>query len=299
MEIQEIELKLPSSEQLLEETAEGIAVMQLAAETFRTGKPLFADDIAEHALPYRNPDNNGLYTVFEQMRRYAFEDIPCYIGNEDMYHAFAFVTSVWAPADFFGSVIPFGCNAVLQTTFARDKLNAERAGFEAVINRDNHLIDYFEYLPYGDERTLTVPEMAALTGLAVQSLRNALHSDKSIDRSIGKQTRQIEVPAAIARRWLKGKGYFREYAPPTAAGELSVPKAGDGTFFDASCKRTKGYTVGKKGEEQTYANFSDALQALEAMPIPYWRRPSKTTGVHGIVKGVEWVSKSKQDLGLK
>ena len=55
--------------------------------------------------------------------------------------------------------------------------------------------------------------------------------------------------------------------------------------------------MGKKGEEQTYANFSDALQA-PAMPIPYWRRPSKTTGVHGIVKGVEWVSKSKQDPDL-
>ena len=139
------------------------------------------------------------------MRRYAFEDIPCYIGNEDMYHAFAFVTSVRAPADFSAaSSLWLQCGT--PDHICPDKLNAERAGFEAVINRDNHLIDYFEYLPYGDERTLTVPEMAALTGLAVQSLRNALHSDKSIERSIGKQTRQIEVPAAIARQWLKRQG---------------------------------------------------------------------------------------------
>ncbi|MCP5203429.1 MAG: hypothetical protein H6992_04650 [Pseudomonadales bacterium] len=80
---------------------------------------------------------------------------------------------------------------------------------------------------------------------------------------------------------------------------MSVPVAKDGSFFNAACKREKGYAVGRKGEETYYENFTKALEALRAMPGPYWRRPSVKTGLHGIVRGVGWTAKTPKELGLE
>jgi hypothetical protein len=298
VELINVELKMPSADQLLKETAEGIAVMEMAADTFRTGKPSLSG-LEERANYYMDPATNKMFQLFDKGRLYAFEGRPCSISADDIYHAFAFVMSAWTPADYFGCVIPYGCNATLQVMYARDKLNRDKSGRVQVIHGKGHVIDYYERLPYGYEGVLTIPELAALSGLAQQSVRNALHADKSIKREVGSQSRQIEVPAAVAREWLKGKGRFREYEPPKSSKQISVPEAKDGTFFSASCKRSKGYTVGKKGEERPFKTFAEALAELDKMPVPYWRRPSKTTGVHGIVKGRSWVSKSRKELGLK
>lgn len=306
MSLQEekMELKLPTvtprrvtSDQLLEETAQGLAVMELAADSFRTGVPLLSG-VEERAERYMQPESNKLFQSFDKARAYGFADTPCLLTPAEVYHMFAFVVSAWPPADYFGCVMPYGCSAVLQAAYARDKLEEGMTGRESVIHGPGHEIDYNERLPYGLAAGMTIPELCLLSGVKEQSIRNTLHADKSIPRQAVENSRQLEIPVKFAKEWLVGKGYYTEYEPPKSGKHYSVPEAGDGTFFNVGCRRTKGFTVGKKGAEKPYTNYAEALEALEDMPIPYWRRPSKTTGVAGIVKGVKWVSKSRKELGL-
>lgn len=62
-----------------------------------------------------------------------------------------------------------------------------------------------------------------------------------------------------------------------------VPTAKDGSSFLPNCRSKNGFRIGPKGAEMLYADYWSALEALKAMPTPYWRRPSKTNGKPGIV----------------
>jgi hypothetical protein len=68
---------------------------------------------------------------------------------------------------------------------------------------------------------------------------------------------------------------------------IFVPVARDGSIFNPDVARSGVYQVGAKGEEQTFSTFSEALSALNAMPVPRWRRPNEK-GHWGIVSGVVW-----------
>ncbi|MBR9889997.1 MAG: hypothetical protein GYB20_20130 [Oceanospirillales bacterium] len=65
-----------------------------------------------------------------------------------------------------------------------------------------------------------------------------------------------------------------------------MPTAKDGTSFLPNCRSKNGFRIGPKGDEVLYADYWSALKALKAMPTPYWRRPSKTSGKPGIVTRV-------------
>jgi len=70
---------------------------------------------------------------------------------------------------------------------------------------------------------------------------------------------------------------------------LLVPVARDGTIFSPEfCSRNGIYTVGNKGDEQRFSNFSEALNYLRKMPTARWRRPNEN-GNWGIVSAVEWI----------
>lgn len=286
-----------TSDQLLTETATGIALLELAAVTFKTGKPLISG-VEDRAAYFLDPVENRMFQVFDKVRAYGFEDRPCCIATEDIFHAFAFMESAWPLLDFFGDSTLNGCNASLQAALARDKLSELDHSRQLVIHGPGHPVEYWNDLPGGMALGLTVQEVALLTGLEEQSIRNELSSDKSIPREIGEQSKQLEIPVEFAATWLLGKGRFQKYQPPRSENHISVPVAKDGSFFNVNLKRKKGYTIGKKGEERPYELFIEALSALEKMTTPYWRRPSQTTGVPGIVRGVRWESKSRKEIGL-
>ncbi|MEN8261761.1 MAG: hypothetical protein ABFS02_14550, partial [Pseudomonadota bacterium] len=79
-------------------------------------------------------------------------------------------------------------------------------------------------------------------------------------------------------------------------GTVLVPEAGDGTRFLPELRRRKGYQIGPKGAERYVSDYFQALRELQTMTPPYWRRPSRSTHVYGIVKGVAWRSISRQHL---
>jgi len=80
---------------------------------------------------------------------------------------------------------------------------------------------------------------------------------------------------------------YKDMSGKTEEGIL-VPVAQDGSFFHSGLRGPSGYRIGKKGEERVASSFEDALAALRKMSDPYWRRPSRTSGTPGIVKGVRW-----------
>ncbi|WP_417524085.1 hypothetical protein [Marinovum sp.] len=68
---------------------------------------------------------------------------------------------------------------------------------------------------------------------------------------------------------------------------IFVPVARDGSIFHRGLIRNGKFQVGAKGEEQDFSSFTEALSALNTMPVPRWRRPNEK-GHWGIVSGVAW-----------
>ena len=75
-------------------------------------------------------------------------------------------------------------------------------------------------------------------------------------------------------------------------GMIRVPLAADGTTFGPNLSRSGYYTVGEKGSEKKYASFDAALDALNRMDKPRWRRPNPA-GNWGIVSGCSWTNIKK------
>jgi len=67
-----------------------------------------------------------------------------------------------------------------------------------------------------------------------------------------------------------------------------VPVAKDGSrFVIGVCNGNGVYTVGEKGSETKFVNYSDALNYLKSMNTAKWRRPN-SSGNWGIVSAVNW-----------
>ena len=121
-----------------------------------------------------------------------------------------------------------------------------------------------------------------------------------------------KIPAWIALPWLeKREGFlpsiWRSEQPGQRgandgekAGALEqpifLPRAKDGSIFHPDLKTASGFRIGPKGDERTVGSFREALAELQMMPVPYWRRPSATTGTPGIVRGEDWVRRSANDF---
>ncbi|MBR9869508.1 MAG: ASCH domain-containing protein [Gammaproteobacteria bacterium] len=70
--------------------------------------------------------------------------------------------------------------------------------------------------------------------------------------------------------------------------DQKIPYARDGSSFcRESCNRNGYFTVGDKGSEQRFANYSAALEYLKRMPTAKWRRPNPK-GNWGIVSAIGW-----------
>jgi hypothetical protein len=74
-----------------------------------------------------------------------------------------------------------------------------------------------------------------------------------------------------------------------------VPVARDDSPLHPELRRGGGFTIGEKGSEKQFSDFNEALEELQRMPVPYWRRPNES-GNWGIVDGIRWERLDKSDL---
>jgi hypothetical protein len=153
-----------------------------------------------------------------------------------------------------------------------------------------------------------VHSMSVLASVSEGRVRNLLSgTEGSLERGS-----EGGIVAMSALTWLqKRKGFlssiWAEDEPVTNMGgepsvplELEhmifVPVARDGSIFNPDLVRSDVFQVGAKGEEQHFNTFSEALSALNAMPVPRWRRPNDK-GHWGIVSGVSWQRVERQHKG--
>lgn len=175
-------------------------------------------------------------------------------------------------------------------------------------------------LKIDQNQPLSVHELAALSKVITKRLQNAMYT-KSDEAPIANENGLI-APAS-AERWLNNRAYlpsiWQSYTavrawnedPETDLAEkasddtvetdefLFVPEAADGTVFGPSCGRESSgvtrYTIGEKGDERSFDNFEEALNALTKMVVPRWRRPNPR-GIYGIVRAERWRRVSRAQL---
>lgn len=149
--------------------------------------------------------------------------------------------------------------------------------------------------------------VALLAGLSVKSVRNAmaLKGDEGLET-----TPDGLVVAESATRWLATKDGFKDsiwkqavgvaLAPQPDPDELSefvvVPEAKDGGWFRPSDRMTQGWKIGTKENGHYVSDYWQSLDELMRMNIPRWRRPSATSGAHGIVSGVQFRRVLRSDI---
>jgi hypothetical protein len=137
--------------------------------------------------------------------------------------------------------------------------------------------------------------LAIFGGVSDGRIRNMMSGQNRTFSSV-----EGRIPAQEALAWLSTREEFwnsvwetteqPEYgvkrdAPIEHA--VFLPVARDGSVFHPGEIRGSNYTIGPKGDEKQIEDFEEALEALQRMPTPYWRRPNDK-GNWGIVAGVEW-----------
>lgn len=153
-------------------------------------------------------------------------------------------------------------------------------------------------------KDLTVDQVTILAGVNRRSVQNALSKQGEaglraiVDPDFPNERR---IPNSEAKRWLSDRRGFQPTRPWHAEGEseeqpvevtgpteyVFLPVAEDMTAFRPAMRRNGGYQIGPKGEEEYVEDYFEALNRLQAMRVPRWRRPNEK-GNWGIVTGTHW-----------
>lgn len=144
-----------------------------------------------------------------------------------------------------------------------------------------------------------VHSMSVFASLSEGRVRNLLSgSEGSLERGPENGIVALSALAWLQKRkgflnsiWAEGEQATTDDGEPAEPIDpdrmIFVPVARDGSIFNHGLVRSGAFQVGAKGEEQNFNSFSEALSALNAMPVPRWRRPNDK-GHWGIVSGVAW-----------
>ncbi|SFH01879.1 hypothetical protein [Methylobacterium gossipiicola] len=157
---------------------------------------------------------------------------------------------------------------------------------------------------------VTLEQLAALAEVSVKSMKNLLapkggSGDLKLDA-------KDEIARSAALHWLGQRPKFKS-SLWNAAGDLPdtssaseepldevvfVPVAKDGSCFDpATCRTSRGYTIGAKGAEIHVSDYREALDQLARMKTPRWRRLNAAGG-WGLVTGTTWQRRELRELAL-
>jgi hypothetical protein len=287
---------------LLKETAIGIAAIELAAETFSKGTPLFVEMAEIQAERYLKPENNKLFQIYDKLRLFGYEGVYSddMFPADEMYHAYAFLQSTNFTTDIFSIETSGTCEVVFQAAFARCKLDRNRNPPATFLDGAGQDLNYEDYLPGGWNQGLIPYELALLARMNEKAVRNSLLADSELQKFKPETSKYMELSVDDSLVWLlRTRGFTpSKLNREQPKGAIEVPISRDGSFFSVHSRRPSGFFVGKKGAEISYATFHDALEALNKMDTPYWRRPNAQSGVHGIVRGVDIVYKTPAELGL-
>jgi hypothetical protein len=266
------------------------------------------NEIADKVIKFHGADHK----LFEQVLSYRNYGLLGQLGElEDPQDVYALILMGEPAAALYGGRTAYNCAAILQSYVARSKID------HALNTLDLSSLEYIDccdgFSVGSHFKGLTLYELSLLSNMTVQGVKNELRksgspatriedraTQKDDENSSYKIPNLVTVDTLEAYKWLKERrGFVSTYnILENGMDTLLVPQAKDGSFFNASCALKQGFKIGKKGEEVYVKDFNKAVDDLKAMPKAYWRRPSPSSGVSGIVSASTWVSKSKEELSL-
>jgi hypothetical protein len=267
------------------------------------------NEIAEKVIKFQGAKHN----LFEKVLSYRNYGLLGQLGEEldDPQDIYALLLMGEPAAELYGGGTAYNCAAILQSYVARSKIDHALNILD--LSSLEH-IDCCDGFSVGSHfKGLTLYELSLLSSMTVQGVKNELRkpgspatriedraSQQDDENSSYKIPNLVTVDTLEAYDWLKERrGFVSTYnIVEKDMNSLLVPQAKDGSFFNASCALKQGFKIGKKGEEVYVKDFNKAVDDLKAMPKAYWRRPSPSSGVSGIVSASTWVSKSKEELSL-
>lgn len=250
------------------------------------------DETAPHLFAMlHGPDIEGS-TWEEVFDSYAPSQTPEWEGSLLLLHASVYGHYGVTPAD-----VPFKTRAAWVEAMAqkleqfRQVAQPEPQGVIArIINLalSRHAID-------SGAGEVDLQSLALFGGVTEGRIRNILSSGEGGLEKVGQR-----VTAVSAAAWLKGRKEFfasiwqqpDEAVPEAPSPDFSdevvfVPVAADGSHFHPGLARGGKFMIGAKGEEASYPSYNEALNALQKMATPRWRRPNEA-GNWGIVSGRDW-----------
>lgn len=146
-----------------------------------------------------------------------------------------------------------------------------------------------------NDKPVTARELALLSGRALQTIKNKLSGRF---REIIGTEKCIEAREANA--WLSVQKDFKasiwRHQNDEASlaqldrgyeGVMFLPVAKDGSVFHPGVRREGKYLIDEEGREREFEDFEEALEALQLMMFPQWRRPTEEGGWTR-VRSVEW-----------
>jgi hypothetical protein len=145
--------------------------------------------------------------------------------------------------------------------------------------------------------------LAKLANMSESSVRNLMSKKENGLRSV-----KGKVPASEALEWLKTKSKFwnsiwqvqnlaDEFLAPGEIDEsyVFVPVSRDGSVFHPGLKGNSGFRVGSKDAEFDFEEFEKALNHLQSMPKPYWRRQN-SNGAWVLIAGLHFERLTQSEL---
>ena len=146
-------------------------------------------------------------------------------------------------------------------------------------------------------------ELSVLSGRALQTIKNKLSGQYKEIRGTQKKIEASEALAWLATQKDFKMSIWREQDDPEVVDLFDVglgqvfflPVAKDGSVFHPNVKRDGKYLIDENGRERAIEDFDEALEALQSMHFPQWRRPTRE-GQWTRVKGIEWRRYSKDEL---
>ena len=141
---------------------------------------------------------------------------------------------------------------------------------------------------------ITLVEIATITEAPQSTVNTAAARGNFPTYDIG--NKKFADPEAVLPWMIEKQGYLptiragekqAQVAAPSKETYYFVPVARDGSMFLPNCISGGGFRIGEKGNEVKVSDYFDALQQLNNMPTPRWRRPN-ANGNPGIVAGVRF-----------
>ena len=152
---------------------------------------------------------------------------------------------------------------------------------------------------------INAEELSILSGRALQTIRNNVAGKHSV-----RPGNQNRIDARDAEDWLRGQKDFymsiwrqQDDTDSIATADLGLgkvlflPVAKDGSVFHPGVRRHGKYVVDAEGRERELETFEEALQTLQSMYFPEWRRPT-SEGIWTRVRAVEWRRYGEEDVAF-